>query len=130
MDHESVIKVMVVEDFPLVRRGITAALDGFTDLMVVCELTTGAEALHLCDRFRPDVILMDLTMFSENGLAAIRSIRQFYPAVQVIALIESQVPQAALSAITIGAHVCLPTNVSVSTLVDTIRRVHRARVVG
>lgn len=124
---ELYIRVMIVDDHPVVRSGLVAFLLAFDDLELVGEATNGAEAVHLCEQVRPDVILMDLVMPGMDGAAAIRAIRSRFPQVQIIALTsfrEENLMQAALEA---GAISYLFKNVSARELVDAIRAAYAGR---
>jgi two-component system, NarL family, response regulator LiaR len=82
-DH---IRVMIVDDHLIVRRGLATLLCTVPDIEVVGEASTGAEAVHVCAQLRPDVVLMDLKLPGLDGVAATRAIREANPGVQVIAL--------------------------------------------
>ena len=85
MAESTQIRVMLVDDHAMVRRGLAAFLKSKTDLELVGEASNGQEALEACDRVQPDVILMDLMMPKMDGAAATRAIRERWPHVQVIA---------------------------------------------
>jgi DNA-binding NarL/FixJ family response regulator len=80
------INVMVVDDHMLVRKGLTHVLRPFPDTVVIAEAENGEEALFLCKKLQPDVVLMDVKMEGMGGITATKIIRQFYPQVRVIAL--------------------------------------------
>ena len=99
------IRVMLVDDHAVVRSGLSAFLLAFDDLELVGDAADGAEALNLCSRVRPDVVLMDLVMPRMDGATATRAIREKYPDTQVIALTsfkEDELVQDALKAGAIG----------------------------
>ncbi len=80
------IRVMLVDDHTMVRRGLGTFLKAFDDLELAGEADSGAAAIQLCAEVVPDVVLMDMVMPEMDGAAATRLIRQQYPQVQVIAL--------------------------------------------
>ena len=80
------IRVMLVDDHAMVRRGLATFIKVFDDLELAGEAESGATAIQLCARVLPDVILMDMVMPDMDGATATRAIRQKYPQVQVIAL--------------------------------------------
>jgi NarL family two-component system response regulator LiaR len=80
------IRVMVVDNYQAVRTGLALILRTFADLELVGEAADGAEALDVCARTQPDVVLMDLVMPGMDGVAATRAIHRAYPQVQVIIL--------------------------------------------
>ena len=80
------IRVLLVDDHTMVRRGLTTFLKVYDDLQLVGEAATGVAAIQLCGRLLPDVVLMDLVMPGMDGVEATRVIRRKFPTVQVIAL--------------------------------------------
>ncbi|GIV78561.1 MAG: DNA-binding response regulator [Litorilinea sp.] len=127
MTKQSTIRVMLVDDHAVVRSGLSAFLWAFDDLELVGEAADGAEALALCERLQPDVILMDLMMPRMDGAAATQAIRARYPHIQVVALTsfkEDELVQAALKAGAIGY---LLKNVSADELAQAIRAAYAGR---
>jgi serine phosphatase RsbU (regulator of sigma subunit)/DNA-binding NarL/FixJ family response regulator len=121
------IRVMIVDDHDMVRRGLATILRVKADLELVGEASNGQEALHVCKRVQPDVILMDLVMPKMDGAAATRAIREHCSQIQVIALTsftEKDLVQGALEAGAIGY---LLKNVSAEELADAIRAAHAGR---
>jgi len=115
------IRVLIVDDYEMVRSGLATFLEAFDDLELVGEAANGTEAVRLCATVRPNVILMDLVMPEMDGIAATRAIRQAYPAVQVIALTsfgDQDLVQRALQA---GAVSYLFKNASIDVLANAIR---------
>jgi NarL family two-component system response regulator LiaR len=114
------IRVMIVDDHEMIRNGLTVFLEAFDDLELVGEAANGTEAVRLCAKARPNVILMDLVMPEMDGVAATRAIRQAYPAVQVIALTsfgDQDLVQRVLQA---GAVSYLLKNASIDDLANAI----------
>lgn len=81
-----VIRVMVVDDHPVVRKGIIAMLETEPDMTVVGECSSGEQAVETARRAQPNVILMDLVMPGIGGIEAIRQIKQNHPKIQVLVL--------------------------------------------
>src|ERR671917_1911765 len=79
-------RLVLADDHDLVREGIRAVLEGEQDLEVVGEASNGKEALELCRRLRPDLVLMDVRMPEMDGLAATRAIKAEYPVTEVLIL--------------------------------------------
>ena len=121
------IRVLTVDDHPLLREGIASVLDGEEDVLLVGEATNGAEAIEQFRKLRPDVTLMDLQMPVMNGIDAIRSIRQEFPASRFIVLTTYQGDVQALRALKAGAAGYLLKNMLRKDLLDTIRIVHSGR---
>jgi two-component system, NarL family, response regulator LiaR len=80
------IRVMLVDDHTMVRRGLATFLKVFDDLQLAGEAESGEAAIQLCAEILPDVVLMDMAMPDMDGATATRAIRQQFPQVQVIAL--------------------------------------------
>ena len=127
MADSSPIRVMVVDEHDMVRRGLAAFLKAKADLELVGEASDGEEALHVCERVQPDVILMDLVMPGTDGAAATRTIRKRYPNVQVIALTSFQEKELVQEALRAGAISYLLKNVSVDELAEAIRAAYAGR---
>lgn len=118
------IRVMLVDDHDMVRRGLATFLRIKPDLVLIGEACNGREAIDLCQEVQPDVILMDLVMPEMDGAAATRIIRQQWPHVQVIALTSFQEKNLVQEALQAGAISYLLKNVSVDELAQAIRAAH------
>lgn len=124
MTEQESIRVMLVDDHAVVRSGLGAFLMAFDDLELVAEADGGEKALVLCERHRPDVVLMDLVMPSMDGAEATRAIRERYPEVQVIALTSFKEKELVEDALQAGAIGYLLKNVSAEELAQAIRKAH------
>ena len=121
------IRVMVVDDHAMVRRGLASFLKVTGDLKLVGEAENGAAAIQLCDEIMPDVVLMDMVMPGMDGASATRAICQKHPQVRVIVLtsfIEGDLVKNALEAGAIGY---LLKDVSGDDLVRAIRAAYAGR---
>jgi NarL family two-component system response regulator LiaR len=127
MANTKPIRVLIVDDHAMVRRGLAAFLRVYEDLVLVGEAASGEEAIRLCAELRPDVVLMDLKMGEMDGAAATRAIRQDFPAVQVIALTSFQEEGLVHQALQAGAISYLLKNVSAEELAAAIRSAHAGR---
>ena len=127
MSRSNPIRVMVVDDHGMVRRGLVAYLEEEPGLELVGEAADGEEAVQLCEQLLPDVILMDLVMPELGGVDATRSIRKRWPQVQVIALTSFQDKELVQEALQAGAISYLLKNVSGSNLVEAIRAAYAGR---
>ncbi len=121
MTDSKSIRVLIVDDHGMVRRGLMTYLKNETDLQIVGEARDGREAVRLCEQFQPDVILMDLVMPELDGIAATRLIRKQWPHVQVIALTSFGEKELVQNALQAGAISYLLKNVSGSDLAAAIR---------
>jgi NarL family two-component system response regulator LiaR len=127
MDPQRTIRVLIVDDHSMVRKGLMTFLNNRPDLEVVGEARDGREAADLCERVHPDVILMDLVMPVLGGAAATRLIRQRCPEVQVIALTSFQEKEHVQDALQAGAIGYLLKNVSGDELAEAIRQAYAGR---
>ena len=80
------IKVLIVDDHPLLRQGLTRLLELEQDIKVVGQAKNGEEALAVVEKLQPDVILLDINMPGMNGIETTRILREQYPNVHVLAL--------------------------------------------
>lgn len=121
------IRVLIVDEHDMVRRGLTAFLNVMADLQLVGEARNGQEAVVMCERLQPDVILMDLVMPVMSGAEATRTIRERWPQVQIIALTSFEEGDLVREALQAGAISYLLKNVSVDDLAAAIRAAHAGR---
>jgi NarL family two-component system response regulator LiaR len=121
------IRVMLVDDHTMVRRGLATFLKAFDDLELGGEAESGQAAIRLCAKLQPDVILMDMVMPDMNGAEATRTIRRQFPRVQVIALTSFKEEELVKSALEAGAIGYLLKDVSAEELVRAIRAAHAGR---
>jgi NarL family two-component system response regulator LiaR len=127
MSESTPIRVMLVDDHAVVRSGLGAFLLAFDDLDLVGEASGGEQAVRLCDRLQPDVVLMDLVMPGMDGAAATRAIRERCPQIQVIALTSFKERELVHRALEAGAIGYLLKNVSAEELAGAIRAAHAGR---
>jgi len=123
----SSIRVMIVDDHQMVRRGLATFLKVFDDLEVVGEADSGETAVPLCKKLQPDVVLMDMVMRDMDGAAATRLIRKQSPATQIIALTSFKDEILVQSALHAGAIGYLLKDVSANELAQAIRSAHAGR---
>ncbi len=115
------IRVLIVDDHAMVRRGLAAFLKAKPDLLLVGEAANGGEAITLCERLQPDVVLMDLMMPGMSGAEATRVISGRWPEVRVIALTSFGDKETVRDALAAGALSYLLKNVSAEDLAEAIR---------
>ena len=123
----SSIKILIVDDHPLIREGVSAVLSGQTDMSLVGEATTGREAIESFRRYLPDVTLMDLRMPDMNGIDAISVIRSEFPAARIVVLTTYAGDVQAIGALKAGASGYLLKNMLRKDLLETIRAVHAGK---
>ncbi len=127
MSSSPPIRVMLVDDHAMVRRGLATFLKVFDDLELVGEAGDGETAVSLCRQILPDVVLMDMLMPDVDGVTATRLIRQQFPSVQVIALTSFKEEALVQSALRAGAIGYLLKDVSAQELAQAIRAAHAGR---
>jgi two-component system, NarL family, response regulator LiaR len=121
------IRVVLVDDHTMVRKGLALFLKAFDDLELAGEAESGATAIHLCEKIQPDVVLMDMVMPDMDGVAATRAICQQFPQVQVIALTSFKEGDLVKNALEAGAIAYLLKDVSADELARAIRAAHSGR---
>jgi two-component system, NarL family, response regulator LiaR len=129
MSAESRIRVLVVDDHPLAHSGMRFFLSAFADLEMVGAAHDGDEALALCARFQPAVVLMDLLMPGMDGVTATAQIRARFPQVRIIALSTFNDRDLVDQAFQAGACGYLLKNVSAFDLANAIRAAVAGRTV-
>lgn len=125
MSDSARIRVMLVDDYALVRKGLANLLRAETDFEVVGEACDGVEAVAKAPAFRPDIILMDVRMPQMNGLDAIPRILEALPAVKIVMLTVTEDEDAVFDAVRRGAQGYLLKSVEPQTLFDLLRGVRR-----
>ncbi|MGA3239256.1 MAG: response regulator transcription factor [Bryobacteraceae bacterium] len=124
-DHP--IRVLVVDDHPLLRDGVKALLDEQDDMELVAEAANGREGIELFRMHNPDITLMDLNMPDKNGIEAITAIRQAVPEARIIVLTTYSGDVQVLRAIEAGARAYLLKDLLHKELLETIRTVHAGK---
>jgi len=124
MSANESIRILTVDDHPVLREGIAAVLSGETDLVLVAEANNGQEAIEQFRTHRPDITLMDLQMPLMNGIDAILAIRNEFPDARIIVLTTYAGDAQAVRAFSAGASGYLLKSMLRRELVDTIRSVH------
>jgi NarL family two-component system response regulator LiaR len=127
MDETRPIKVMLVDDHSMVRRGLSAILKNESDLKVVAEARDGREAIAKCEQIQPDVILMDLIMPELGGVAATRMILERWSEIRILVLTSFQEKDLVQEALQAGATGYLLKNVSGGELADAIRSTYAGK---
>ncbi|MGW5636830.1 response regulator transcription factor [Streptomyces sp. NPDC003832] len=117
------IRLLLVDDDPLVRAGLTLMMGGADDIEIVGEAADGAEVEELVERTRPDIVLMDIRMPSVDGLAATERLRSRPDAPQVVLLTTFHADEQVLRALRAGAAGFVLKDTPPAEIVDAVRRV-------
>lgn len=119
------MRLLIVDDHPILCEGLRALLRYYSDLEVVGEARSGQEALAQADALRPDIVLMDLAMPDMNGIEATRLIRQRHPDIRILVLSQHEERQYLIPALRAGASGYLPKRALGSDLLTALRAVAR-----
>jgi two-component system, NarL family, response regulator len=120
----NLIRILTVDDHPLLRKGIAALVNGEPDLKLVAEAANGEEAIEAFRSHRPDVTLMDLQMPGMDGTTAIGRIRDEFPDARIIVLTTYTGDAQVLRALRAGARAYILKGHVHKELLETIRAVH------
>jgi DNA-binding NarL/FixJ family response regulator len=121
MVEEARIRVLLVDDHAVVRRGLRGFLELLDDLEIVGEAEDGSQAIRLAEETKPDVILMDLVMPILDGVAATAEIKKRQPGVEIVALTSFIEEQTVVAALEAGATGYLLKDASADDVADAVR---------
>src|ERR1700736_197565 len=119
------VRILIAEDQALVRRGTAVLLSMEPDMEVVGQACDGIEAVEMAKRLAPDIVLMDLHMPRQGGVAATREITRTLPGTQVLVLTTMDDDETVFEAVRAGAHGYLLKDVTEQELLETIRALRR-----
>ncbi len=123
------IKVIIVDDHPLVREGLRKVLEFDKEIVVIDEAGDGQGAINLVRRLRPDVILMDINMPGTNGIEATRVIKREMPNVGIIALTIHEEEEYVFELVRAGVSGYVLKDISPSKLIESIKTVAKGQSV-
>src|ERR1700753_1322651 len=124
MENAGRIRILTVDDHPLLREGVASMINAEQDMQIVAEADSGAEAIKHFRSYRPDVTLMDLQMPGMNGVDAIRAIRAEFDDARIIVLTTYTGDVQVLQALKAGAAGYLLKSALRTELLNAIRAVH------
>jgi len=127
MSAAGAIRILTVDDHPMLREGIAAVLASEQDMILVAEASNGREAVEQFRTHHPDVTLMDVQMPEVNGIDAIVKIREEFPDARIIVLTTYTGDAQAARAFKAGAYGYLLKNMVRKELIDTIRLIHAGK---
>ncbi len=125
----SAIRIMVVDDHPVVRQGVRSLLSNYADMEIVAEADTAQAALDGAAAARPDVIVLDIRMPGASGVASLPLLRQRCPGARVLLLTSFDDDEYITGALQAGAQGYLLKGASDETLVSAVRAVYRGESV-
>jgi DNA-binding NarL/FixJ family response regulator len=121
--RDSPSRIVVADDHPLIRQALTTTIDEQPDLEAVGEATDGLEAVELCRRFQPELVLMDVLMPNMDGLEATRQIKREFPRTIVLVLSAVDDPDYLSEALKAGAAGYVQKGATTQETLDAVRKV-------
>jgi len=127
MTEQNRIRILCVDDHPLLRQGIAAIINNEPDMILIAEASTGTEAIQKVREHRPDVTLMDLRLPDKSGVDSLIAIRAADPEARIIMLTTFEGDVEIQRALEAGARAYLLKSMPPKELVDVIRHVHAGK---
>jgi len=127
MAHGGPIRVLIVDDHPVVREGLQSLLSNYPDIQVAGEADTGLGALEEAALLQPDVVLLDIRLPGADGIEVTRQLRRQNPGAKIIILTAYEDDESLTGALQAGAHGYLLKSASHETLAEAIRNAHAGR---
>ena len=122
------IRILLVDDHPIVRQGLKTLLEAHSGWEVIGEAADGVEAVDKADRLHPDVMVLDVTMPRMNGLEACRLIREKAPGLEILFVTQHDSPQMMREALEAGARGYVVKSNAARDLLEAVEAVSQHRV--
>lgn len=122
------VRLLLVDDHEVIRTGLRMLLESQTELKIVGEASTGAQALEMARSLHPDVIVMDITLPDISGIEATRRIKQAHPGIAVVALTIHEDEQYFFEMLQAGASGYVPKRAASEDLINAIQAAHAEEV--
>ncbi|MDQ0920445.1 hybrid sensor histidine kinase/response regulator transcription factor [Paenibacillus sp. V4I5] len=123
-ETKQVIHVVIVDDQPIVLEGLKTLLENEDGIHVAATAGNGLEAIRVCERTNPDLVLMDMQMPVMDGISALQTIKQAYPGIKVLMMSTFEELDQALTALKNGADGYCLKSAQLQELIETVRLVH------
>jgi DNA-binding NarL/FixJ family response regulator len=120
--------ILIVDDSPLIRRGLRALLEKLPDWVVCGEAENGADGIDKAQNLHPDVIVIDLVMPVMNGIDASRVLKQLMPAIPIVMFTTFADPYIRTAALGSGVHAVIDKSTGDATLISTIQQLFGAEL--
>lgn len=121
------IRILIADDHMVVRKGLVHVLDAVLGIKVIAEAESGEEAVFLCQKLKPDMVIMDIKMEGIGGIEAIRLIAQHHPKTRILGLSTFASQDVVSQVLDAGAHGYLLKDVSAQKLAKSIQLIHSGK---